>query len=113
MPVNLAPSDFVETKNRLEKTCAKRLSSQLHWNAALECLTMPWRSSAKGSRMSEVAAGVTVGGRTLAALEMCAIRGRSKDGFLVDFLKVCDMIYLNILLFLTLYDYQNVPKVHS
>ena len=42
--------------------------------------------------MSEVAAGVTAGGRTLAALEMCAPFGGSEDCFLVDFLKVCDTI---------------------
>ena len=51
---------------------------------------MPWRSSSKKSRMSEVATGMAAGGRRLAALEMCApLFDSAADDrkYLVDFLK--------------------------
>ena len=51
---------------------------------------MPWRSSSKKSRISEVATGIAARGRRLAALEMCApmFSSATDDGkYLVDFLK--------------------------
>ena len=56
----------------------------------MESVTMPWRSSSKKSRMSEVATGIAAGGRRLAALEMCApLFSSATDDrkYLVDFLK--------------------------
>ena len=92
-PLSLAADTFVlpgaepRRFGRLEYKAGSRYHTSAILAAAVEGVTMPWRSSTKKARMSEVAAGIATGGRRLAALEMCAPLFGDDNKYLVDFLK--------------------------
>ena len=98
-PLSLAADTFVlpgmepRRFGRLDYSGGSHYHTSAILATALESVTLPWRSSSKKSRMSEVATGISASGRRLAALEMCApLFGRSTDDnkYLVDFLKDAD-----------------------